>query len=61
MDVRAEQMLDESNLITIAEGPTMAEIEARLREQAEKEGSGSKLRKKLRDKRRFLLKSLQSR
>uniref|UniRef100_A0A915JA50 Uncharacterized protein n=1 Tax=Romanomermis culicivorax TaxID=13658 RepID=A0A915JA50_ROMCU len=30
-------MLDESNLITIAEGPTMVEIEARLREQAEKE------------------------
>uniref|UniRef100_A0A915IVZ5 Uncharacterized protein n=1 Tax=Romanomermis culicivorax TaxID=13658 RepID=A0A915IVZ5_ROMCU len=37
MDVRADQMLDESNLITIAEGPTMAEIEGRLREQAEKE------------------------
>uniref|UniRef100_A0A915IRK3 Uncharacterized protein n=1 Tax=Romanomermis culicivorax TaxID=13658 RepID=A0A915IRK3_ROMCU len=32
-----EQMLDESNLITIAEAPTMAEIETRLRKQAEKE------------------------
>uniref|UniRef100_A0A915HNT2 Uncharacterized protein n=1 Tax=Romanomermis culicivorax TaxID=13658 RepID=A0A915HNT2_ROMCU len=38
MDVRANQMLDESNLITISGGPTIAaEIEARLREQAEKE------------------------
>uniref|UniRef100_A0A915KD44 Uncharacterized protein n=1 Tax=Romanomermis culicivorax TaxID=13658 RepID=A0A915KD44_ROMCU len=37
MNVRAEQMLDESNLITIDGGPTMAEIEARFREQAEKE------------------------
>uniref|UniRef100_A0A915L0B4 Uncharacterized protein n=1 Tax=Romanomermis culicivorax TaxID=13658 RepID=A0A915L0B4_ROMCU len=37
MDVRSNQMLDESSLITIAEGPTLAEIEVRLREQAEKE------------------------
>uniref|UniRef100_A0A915JIQ3 Uncharacterized protein n=1 Tax=Romanomermis culicivorax TaxID=13658 RepID=A0A915JIQ3_ROMCU len=37
MDMRADQMLDENNLITIAVEPTIAEIEARLREQAEKE------------------------
>uniref|UniRef100_A0A915KP65 Uncharacterized protein n=1 Tax=Romanomermis culicivorax TaxID=13658 RepID=A0A915KP65_ROMCU len=37
MNVGADQMLDRSSLIRIAEGPTMAEIEARLREQAEKE------------------------
>uniref|UniRef100_A0A915I496 Uncharacterized protein n=1 Tax=Romanomermis culicivorax TaxID=13658 RepID=A0A915I496_ROMCU len=36
-DVRADQMLDESSLITFAEGPTVEEIEARLREQAERE------------------------
>uniref|UniRef100_A0A915HT32 Uncharacterized protein n=1 Tax=Romanomermis culicivorax TaxID=13658 RepID=A0A915HT32_ROMCU len=34
---RAEQMVDEGNLITIAASPTIAEIGARLREQAEKE------------------------
>uniref|UniRef100_A0A915L8Q3 Uncharacterized protein n=1 Tax=Romanomermis culicivorax TaxID=13658 RepID=A0A915L8Q3_ROMCU len=37
MDVGAEQMLDESNSIRISEGPTKAEIEAKLREQAENE------------------------
>uniref|UniRef100_A0A915JFH2 Uncharacterized protein n=1 Tax=Romanomermis culicivorax TaxID=13658 RepID=A0A915JFH2_ROMCU len=37
MDVRADQMSDESSLITIAVERTIAEIEARLREQAEKE------------------------
>uniref|UniRef100_A0A915HSI3 Uncharacterized protein n=1 Tax=Romanomermis culicivorax TaxID=13658 RepID=A0A915HSI3_ROMCU len=37
MDVRADQMLDKSSLITIAEGSTVAEIEARLRDQVERE------------------------
>uniref|UniRef100_A0A915HFG9 Uncharacterized protein n=1 Tax=Romanomermis culicivorax TaxID=13658 RepID=A0A915HFG9_ROMCU len=37
VDVREDRMLDESSLNTIAEGPTVAEIEARLREQAERE------------------------
>uniref|UniRef100_A0A915KPP0 Uncharacterized protein n=1 Tax=Romanomermis culicivorax TaxID=13658 RepID=A0A915KPP0_ROMCU len=37
MDMRAEQMLDDSSLTTTTPRPRNAEIEAKLREQAEKE------------------------